>query len=94
MTSEMMTLTIDAWREEGEPENPAALLVGNGRIAGTLVLAEAIQVVENEAGEQRAADPRYEERLDRYWDAFSMDGSAETVAIAGREYLVFIAPGC
>jgi len=87
-------IEFEPWREEGEPDNPRTLLFARGRLGGTLLLAEAIEIADTEDGEQRAADPRHEERLDRYWGAFAMDGTAEPVAIDGREYVVFVAPGC
>ncbi len=89
-----LTLEFDSWREAGPPNNPRALLTGRGRVGGTLVLAQAIEVVENDVGGQQAIDSEYDNFLDACWDAFTMDGPAETVTIGGREYLVFISPTC
>ena len=89
-----LVIQLDGWKECGPPENPRALLTGRGRLGGCLLLAEAIEVVRNEFDGRQAAHPENDAFLDAAWDAFSMEGAGETVEIAGREYLVFIAPGC
>ncbi len=89
-----LNIQIHSWEEKGPANNPRALLTGRGRLGGTLLLAEAIEVVRNEAGDQQAVDSEYDAFLDGCWEAFSMDGSAETVTIGGREYLVFTSPAC
>ncbi len=89
-----LNIQFDCWREKGPPGNPRALLTGRGSLGGTLLLAEAIEIVGNDVGGQQAVDSEYDNFLDACWEAFSMDGRAETVKIGGREYFVFVAPAC
>lgn len=83
----------DDWGTEGQSRARSRL--------GTMVdinacwfHAEAIEVVVDESGTQRAADGAWQSLLDEYGVAAGGDGRFSSVQIEGRSYAVFLSPFC
>jgi hypothetical protein len=83
---------LDPWAPIGPADDPSVHLIARARLGAVPFIAEAIAVKAQAGGLQSAVEPSVEPRLDELWEAFGIDGPAETVTIDGRDYLVFVAP--
>lgn len=106
----MITLNIpeSEWEQIGENGDFRSRLLAGIHIGGTLHHLEAIEVhgakqdthcgcIDNRNGlldVQHAADAQLREMFDRIANAHGPDGDYETVEIFGRQYALFLDPGC
>jgi 6-phosphofructokinase len=86
------TCTLDVsqleWQDtEGDRSHLLAILV----ISGTFHHLEAIRVIEDEDGRQRAASPDLEDTLDALF-TIGGDGPFDTVTIRGETYVLVVIP--
>lgn len=85
-------IPVYAWREhtlDGGMSRLKALLILNGGICKI----DAIEV-RTADGTQAAVCPSARASLDRYRAAIGAQAPLKTIAVFGREYVVFIAPSC
>jgi hypothetical protein len=91
-TEASFQIVLDPWAPVGPTNDSAVHLIARARLGAVSLIAEAIAVKTQAGGLQSAVEPSVEPRLDELWDAFGIDGPAETVTIGKREYLIFVAP--
>jgi len=86
----LRTLTIadDDWMNGGNDENHLTMILV---INGTFHHLEAVRVVEDGDGIQRAASKEFEETIDAMF-AIGGDGPFETVTIRDATYVLLVIP--
>ena len=83
-----ITLTDDDWMRAGENDDHlTAILVVNARFHHL----EAVRVIDDDDGVQRAASAEFEEWLDAVYQ-LGGEGPFDTVTIRGNEYVVIATP--
>lgn len=73
-------------------DDPASKLLATITFGGVSHHLEAIAVSESDTGEQQAASIADRDDFDEIGEAFYGDGAFHTVAIRGREYVLFLSP--
>ena len=86
----LRTLTIadDDWMNGGDDENHLTMILV---VNGTFHHLEAIRVVEDGDGIQRAASKKFEDTVDAMF-TIGGDGPFDTVTIRGGTYVVVVIP--
>lgn len=82
------------WRADGD-DDPREVLRACIRLGGCLLHFVALEVAINpldETGSMEVVSAAFSP--DELWQAFTMEGHAETVEIEGRRYAVFAHPYC
>ena len=83
-----LTIADDDWMNGGDDaDHLTTILVINGRFHHL----EAIRVIEDEDGQQRAASPDFEDSLDAMF-TIGGDGPFDTVTIRGESYVLVVIP--
>ena len=83
-----LEITDDAWMNGGvDDDHLTAILVING----TFHHLEAIRVIEEDDGHQRAASAGFDDSLDALY-ALGGDGPFDTVTIRGASYILAVIP--
>lgn len=92
------------WREVGPGRDPGATLRASVRVLGAGATLEAHAVWYRGVGGARSTEPAGAGDLmevategataAELWLAHGMEGHAETVAIGGRRYVLFMSPAC
>jgi hypothetical protein len=84
----VLDITDDAWMNGGvDDDHLTAMLVING----TFHHLEAIRVIEDDDGRQRAALPEFEEIVDAMFQ-IGGDGPFDTVSVKGDSYVLVVIP--
>lgn len=83
-----LTIPDDDWMNGGDnPNHLTTILVING----TFHHLEAIRVIEDEDGRQRAASPDFEGSIDAMF-TIGGDGPFDTVTVHGETYVLVVIP--
>jgi hypothetical protein len=83
-----LTIRDDDWMNGGEDLNHLTTILV---INGTFHHLSAIRVIEDEDGQQHAASPEFEARIDALY-ALGGDGPFDTVTIRGGSYVLVAIP--
>lgn len=83
-----LTIPDDDWMNGGADDNHLTTILV---INGTFHHLEAIRVIEDEDGHQRAASAAFEESLDALY-VLGGDGPFDTVTIRGASYVLAVIP--